>query len=214
MSTLKHYLREVRNAADEHLEARHGDDESSPTPQLHLPREEALTTIALVTIRLLEQELQSRNADDAGLQALQMHLKACRKALKSHRPAAAVGEGEHQKGLLKRRRAEDADSDGGVTATSSPATAQSNTAKSVELGQYSSTDAFGQNAEKRMKFARLMGGAKAAAIAAESAAQGGASHTHHNTHAKSSAEVRRMNENLEREFESAMTHKGKKGLGA
>ncbi|KPA81352.1 hypothetical protein ABB37_03738 [Leptomonas pyrrhocoris] len=197
MSSLKDYIREVRDAAAEHLESRHRDDASSATQRVS--REEALASIALVTIRLLEQQLQSGTTDDAERKELQMHLKACRKALKSHPSSAS----------LKRSRAEYAQ--GETAASSSAAVSQSPRPKTVELGQYSATGAFGHNEEKRMKFARLMGGAKAAA-----AAGGGDSnsHPHHNTHAKNSAEVRRMNENLEREFESAMSHKGKKGLGA
>ncbi|KPI87351.1 hypothetical protein ABL78_3539 [Leptomonas seymouri] len=206
MSSLRDYLREVRDAATEHLEACHRDD--TPSVIQHLPREEALATIALVTIRLLEHQLQSHSTGDVERRELQMHLKACRKALKSHK-TTALAAGECNAVPLKRSRADNAE--GEIATSSSAAGVRGDKTKAVELGQYADTDAFGQNEEKRMKFARLMGGAKAAA-AAGSGASG--SHSHHNTHAKSSAEVRRMNENLEREFESAMTHKGKRGLGA
>lgn len=202
MSTLKDYLREVRDATAEHLEARHrADDASAATHQL--PREDALATIALVTIRLLEQQLSQSHEEGADLQ---MQLKACRRALKAHTssssssPSAAHGE--------KRSRSE-------ATATAASATPRDKDASSaVELGQYASTDAFNNNSEKRLKFARLMGGAKATtAASAESSGSGAQAHTH-NTHAKNSAEVRRMNESLESQFEAAMSHKGKKGLGA
>lgn len=213
MSTLKDYVREVRDAAVEHLEARHRDTAASAATQ-HLPREEALATIALVTIRLLEQQLQSHATDGAAQAELQAHLKACRKALKSHKSPSSAAEvaTEGNAASLKRSRAEETNGKI-VTASSSASAASGDPATSVELGQYSTTNVFGQNMEKRLKFARLMGGAKAATAAAENCSSNG-SRLHHNTHAKSGAEVRRMNDNLEREFESAMAHKGKKGLGA
>lgn len=209
MSTLKEYLREVRDATAEHLEARHRDDASAVTQ--HLPREEALATIALVAIRLLEQQLQSRPANETEHRELQTQLKACRRALKSHQPPSSTAEEAHTTYTGKRSRAEDA---GEASSMAASAPLHDDTSKSVELGQYATTDAFSQNAEKRLKFARLMGGAKATSGAASRSSGGQLQHPHHNTHAKNSAEVRDMNERLAKEFESAMSHKGKKGLGA
>eukprot|EP00796_Vickermania_ingenoplastis_P008196 gene8196-5722_t len=75
----------------------------------------------------------------------------------------------------------------------------------LDLGQYASAQdgLFDGNAGKKNKFARLMGGGKAAA--------GQQSHT---TLAASSADVKKINADLEREFNYALQHKNKKGLGA
>ncbi|CAC9551250.1 conserved hypothetical protein [Leishmania infantum JPCM5] len=209
MTSFKDCLREVREAATEHLEGCRGGDTEKALQ--HIPREEALTTISLVAIRLLEQELQKRGAcDDASQNELHSKLKACRKALKSHSARSAAGdEGTSDK---KRRRTEDSTEEP-TSSSSSRGTAtadRSGTSKLIELGQYASSDAFDENEQKRMKFARLMGGAKVAAQ--EKGGAGG--HSRHNTFAASNAELKRMNANLESQFESAMSHKGKKGLGA
>ncbi|CBZ26201.1 conserved hypothetical protein [Leishmania mexicana MHOM/GT/2001/U1103] len=209
MTSFKDCLREVREAATEHLEGCRGGDTEKALQ--HIPREEALTTISLVAIRLLEQELQKRGADnDASQHELHAQLKACRKALKSHSARSAAGdEGASDK---KRRRTEES-TEAPTFSSSSHGTAtadRSGTSKSIELGQYASSNAFDQNEQKRMKFARLMGGAKL--TAQEKGSAGG--HSRHNTFAASNVELKRMNANLESQFESAISHKGKKGLGA
>lgn len=208
MTSFKDCLREVREAATEHLEGYRGGDTEKALQ--HIPREEALTTISLVAIRLLEQELQKRGAgNDASQHELHAQLRACRKALKSHSARSAAGdEGTSDK---KRRRTEESTEAPTSSSYRGSATAdRSGTSNSIELGQYASSDAFDQNEQKRMKFARLMGGAKVAA----QGTGGAGGHSRHNTFAASNAELKRMNANLESQFESAMSHKGKKGLGA
>lgn len=215
MTSLKECMREVRDAAVEQLESSHGAEAESKAQ--NLSREEALATVALVTIRLLESELQQHrdgDAAEAAIHALQVQLKACRKALKCHVvSAAAAAESSEAPPHAKRARGEK--SSHGTSATAAPARSggpsPDGTSKSdVDLGQYASTDAFNQNEQKRLKFARLMGGAKAGAVHSA----GASAASHHNTFAANNAEVQRMNANLESQFESAMTHKGKKGLGA
>ncbi|KAK7197920.1 Small acidic protein family [Novymonas esmeraldas] len=220
MSSVKDCLREVRVAAAEHLEACHGGGNGGTDAAARpLPRGEALAAVATAAIRLLEQELLTDGTDED--HELRAHLKACRRALRTHRTYSGsrhVDDGVQDR---KRRRPSEKEEEeerptSAVVAASpisgSRASGSATAATPVELGQYASADAFGQNEQKRMKFARLMGGAKAAAAAA-AGETGGRAH-HHNTLAASTAEVTRMNANLESQFESAMSHKGKKGLGA
>ncbi|KAG5489509.1 hypothetical protein GH5_00382 [Leishmania sp. Ghana 2012 LV757] len=209
MSSFKDCLREVRETAMEHLERYRGGDPEKALQ--HTPREEALATISLISVRLLEQELKKcGSGDSASLHELHAHLKVCRKALRSFiARSAAGGEAASDK---KRRRTEE-DTEAPTPSSSSrgtPAAEQSRTSTPLHLGQYASSDAFDQNEQKRMKFARLMGGAKVAAQ--EHVSAGG--HAHHNTSVASKVELQRMNANLESQFDSAMSHKGKKGLGA
>ncbi|KAG5490236.1 hypothetical protein JKF63_00355 [Porcisia hertigi] len=210
MSTFKDCLREVRDAAREHVEASHGSDTGEAL--LGIPRKEALVTIALVAIQVLEQELQKGGADDdhASDVELQSHLKACRKALKSHRALHTAGDrGDSHKKRPRQGEATDVRMSSSAS-SGAAAESQSKTSKSIELGQYASSGVFDQNEQKRMKFARLMGGVKAAVQ--EKGGTGGQSH--HNTFVASNTELKRMNANLESQFVSAMSHKGKKGLGA
>ncbi|GET93437.1 hypothetical protein, conserved [Leishmania tarentolae] len=209
MVSFKDCLSEVREAATGHLEACCGINTDEALQSI--PREKALTSISLVAIRLLEQELQKCGTDEGASQhELYSQLKACRKALKSYSARSAAE--DKCVSDKKRRRAEEF-SEGSASLSSSRGTTaadRAGTSKSIELGQYASSDAFDQNEQKRMKFARLMGGAKVAAQE-----KGGADgSTRHSTLAASKAELKRMNANLESQFESAMSHKGKKGLGA
>lgn len=80
---------------------------------------------------------------------------------------------------------------------------------SLDLGQYASQKEglFGGNDAKKNKFARLMGGAKISR-------EGGEGPTHHAIEGKTSQEINQINENLAKEFDFALHHKAKKGLGA
>lgn len=85
------------------------------------------------------------------------------------------------------------------TATESNATIEK---KGLDLGQYAHTKVFAGNEKKTEKFARLMGGAHSS----------GQPH-HHATFAADSKTAERVNHELENQFQQAMQHKGKKGLG-
>jgi hypothetical protein len=72
----------------------------------------------------------------------------------------------------------------------------------LDLGQYSNTNVFHGDQHKASKFARLMGGGKKDA------------HHEHGTYAMAEDEAKRMQRQLEEQFNSAISHKGsKKGLG-
>eukprot|EP00388_Colpodella_angusta_P006360 GDKJ01018872.1.p1 GENE.GDKJ01018872.1~~GDKJ01018872.1.p1 ORF type:complete len:178 (-),score=23.80 GDKJ01018872.1:36-569(-) len=77
--------------------------------------------------------------------------------------------------------------------------------KHIDLGQYSHTAVFKGDEKKTEKFAKLMGGAK------ESNSTQLASHA---TYAPNSEVVSKITRDIENQFHSAVTHKGKKGLGA
>ena len=74
--------------------------------------------------------------------------------------------------------------------------------KGLDLGQYAHTEVFDGNAKKAEKFARLMGGAK------------GEPHKHHTTFAADSTTVKKVVHEIEDQFNTALQHKGKKGLGS
>lgn len=77
----------------------------------------------------------------------------------------------------------------------------------VDLGQYANQKdgLFGGNDAKKNKFARLMGGVK-------TLREGGEGPSHHAIEGKTPQEISRMNEDLAKEFDFAVHHKGKKGL--
>ncbi|KAG5464193.1 hypothetical protein LSCM1_00373 [Leishmania martiniquensis] len=209
MSSLKDCLREVRKAVTEHLEGYHGGGPEQALQQT--PREEVLAMISLISICLLEQELH-KCGDGGGtsLHEMQAPLKVCRKALKSFIARYAAGD-EGASDKKRRRTRQDTEAPTPLSASRGTPTAERpETSAPINLGQYASSDAFDQNKQKRMKFARLMGGAKVAAE--EKGSAGG--NLRHNTFVASKDELKRMSANLESQFQSAMSHKGKKGLGA
>lgn len=71
----------------------------------------------------------------------------------------------------------------------------------LDLGQYANTDVFDGNDKKASKFARLMGGAK------------GTSTSKHATYAMDSSSAKKVTSEIEEQFNAAVHHKGKKGLG-
>lgn len=81
----------------------------------------------------------------------------------------------------------------------------------LDLGQYVNQKdvLFGGNDAKKNKFARLMGGAKALKEGG-----GDKEFSHHDTVGKTSKEIKKINEDLEKEYDYAIHHKSKKGLGA
>jgi hypothetical protein len=94
-----------------------------------------------------------------------------------------------------------------VAASASPTEAQQKKTtvadadgKSLDLGQYS-TAGQGMSSKAAGKFARLMGGGKGGAAAA------------HATFAASAEEEERRQREIQTQFEAAVAHKGKKGLG-
>ncbi|CAD2212870.1 hypothetical protein AGDE_05383 [Angomonas deanei] len=92
-----------------------------------------------------------------------------------------------------------------TTVTSSDGKKRAREGENTYLGQYETTDAFDTNEKKKMKFSRLMGGAK---IAAEGR------YTTHDAVAQSKSVYAKMEKDLEEQYTSGLTHKGKKGLGA
>lgn len=83
---------------------------------------------------------------------------------------------------------------------------------SLDLGQYvNQKDAlFGGNDAKKNKFARLMGGA----MPLKKGSSAGGERSHHDTVGKTMQEINKMNEDLAKEYDFAVHHKSKKGLGA
>jgi hypothetical protein len=77
--------------------------------------------------------------------------------------------------------------------------------KGLDLGQYAHTKVFEGDNKKVEKFARLMGGKAAMSVEGQ--------HTHHNTFAPDSKTSKRITHEIEEQFNSALHHKGKKGLG-
>lgn len=71
----------------------------------------------------------------------------------------------------------------------------------LDLGQYAHTKVFEGDSKKVEKFARLMGGGKGEAA------------THHNTFAPDSKTSERITHEIAEQFNAAVNHKGKKGLG-
>jgi hypothetical protein len=91
----------------------------------------------------------------------------------------------------------------------------------VDLGQYSTAQAFDADERKRLRFARLMGAAKKQPrVEGDGGDDSGAdaighpAAQHHTTFALSERAQRQVESELEREFDAARTHRGKKGLGA
>lgn len=77
--------------------------------------------------------------------------------------------------------------------------------KGLDLGQYAHTKVFDGDSKKVEKFARLMGGKSVVSTEGH--------HTQHNTFAADSKTVKRITHEIEEQFNAAMQHKGKKGLG-
>jgi hypothetical protein len=77
--------------------------------------------------------------------------------------------------------------------------------KGLDLGQYAHTKVFDGDSKKVEKFARLMGGKSVVATEGH--------HTQHNTFAPDSKTSKRITHEIEEQFNAAMQHKGKKGLG-
>lgn len=78
--------------------------------------------------------------------------------------------------------------------------------KGLDLGQYAHTKVFDGDAKKAEKFARLMGGAKNTGAPP--------SPKLHATFAPSSDKVKKMELDIEGQFNLAVSHKAKKGLGS
>lgn len=130
------------------------------------------------------------SSDDSLPEDLVSELKSVRKLLKGTR--SQLSNDKEASAGDKRKR------DGAACTSSSE----------IDLGQYANQEGklFSGNDKKQEKFARLMGGKKAEHT--------GDSGLHHSTFAKSLDEVKKMNQDLEKEFTYALEHKGKKGLGA
>ncbi|CUG89811.1 Hypothetical protein, putative [Bodo saltans] len=77
--------------------------------------------------------------------------------------------------------------------------------KGLDLGQYAHTKVFDGDSKKVEKFARLMGGKSVVSTEGH--------HTQHNTFAADSKTTKRITHEIEEQFNAAMQHKGKKGLG-
>lgn len=139
--------------------------------------------------------------------------KAARKQLKPHLSRCIQSAIDSKTKSLKRsREAVDDDSsseseephasttrvgDGHKKPTSSPPST------SLSLGQYASAGAFKGDESKQAKFARLMGGAHSDVKGEQ-----------RNTQAADDKTITRINRDLENQYEFALNHKGKKGLGA
>lgn len=81
---------------------------------------------------------------------------------------------------------------------------QESVSSPAALGQYANAGVFTEDASKRAKFARLMGGTRSGRTAEEP----------RNTQAADHETVLRIHRDLANQYESALSHKGKKGLGA
>lgn len=152
-----------------------------------LTEKDALLLLAMATLRQLERVSE----DDCSAAA-----RSARRSLKPFVSAAAEsGSRRGSRGGSPKRPREEQEG------------AEQGNASSMDLGQYASAGVFDGNESKRAKFARLMGGAKTGSRPESRGSE-------HNTLAASTAQIKRINEDLETQFDSAMQHKGKKGLGA
>lgn len=75
-------------------------------------------------------------------------------------------------------------------------------AKGLDLGQYAHTEIFDGEVKKAEKFARLMGGGKV-----------GEHKTAHHTYAAPKEVLHKIGDDVEAQFNEALHHKGKRGLG-
>lgn len=82
----------------------------------------------------------------------------------------------------------------------------------ADLGQYAHTKVFSGDLKKTEKFARLMGGMKGGASASTKASPPN-SPSLHPTYAPSTDRLDKINKDIEKQYMSAIQHKGKKGLG-
>ncbi|RNF03439.1 uncharacterized protein Tco025E_08171 [Trypanosoma conorhini] len=129
--------------------------------------------------------LKAVEADAAGAANVVAAAREARRLLRPHLPRPQQPEAETAAAAAGRKRAR--------------ATAED--AEDADLGQYSHAHAFDGDARRRAKFARLMGGGKG-------------EESHHNTFAADASTVKRINGELEEQFNTALSHHGKKGLGA
>ncbi|CCW65671.1 unnamed protein product [Phytomonas sp. EM1] len=99
-----------------------------------------------------------------------------------------------------------------------------------DMGQYATANAFDGDAAKQAKFSRLMGGAKKRPVDGDPSDRVGSSHrpisssppppshplnaTLHPTKAADAQTMKRIQHDLEVQFDVSVHHKGKKGLGA
>ncbi|KEG08176.1 hypothetical protein DQ04_07831040 [Trypanosoma grayi] len=147
-------------------------------------RQDGLLLFAVAALKELEAEALSSSSTSEVAAAA----KSARHALRSYLPRPQQETG----GGAKRDRG-DAHGDDQIHNTSNE--------DNVDLGQYAHTSVFDGNERKRAKFARLMGGGKSEV-------------SHHDTFAADANTLKRINGNLEEQFNTAITRHGKKGLGA
>lgn len=221
MSTFKASVSEVKQEAADYLAAlvagiQGGTHEAEDHQQGlgQVTREETVLSVAVVALRILEG--QSHRSEEEK-KVLAMSLKQCRRQLKtslhqhestqsSETRTSPSSSHEKQSGVKRTRD----DTPHATSPHGSQQTGRRDGAvdtSAVDLGQYANAHAFDDNEKKRMKFARLMGGAKAGHLPSNGAER-------HNTIAANAKAVKTMNRDLEAQFETAMHHKGKKGLGA
>lgn len=163
--------------------------------------------VKAATSELLGDDSTSITSDAEGLLLIAMAaVRECQGSLSgSSESSAASDELKGVRKTLKRLRQEllSASTSQATTGPSSSKRLRTEDEEDASLGQYAGqkSDLFGGNNAKQDKFARLMGGGKSKTAA-------------HNTFAASSSEIKKINANLEREFQNALQHKARKGLGA
>ncbi|KAG8344785.1 putative Small acidic protein family [Trypanosoma vivax] len=183
MVSLKTVARELRMAAADLAESR------GMSPEELTSRDEALLFLAVTLLKELEA---SSSSDEVG--------RAAREARQTFRPwLPRLNQGKGSpcgdlRPVEKRERQEnpiDMPSDNAWLGNGG----------GTDLGQYAKTPVFTDNAKKRAKFSRLMGGSKH-------------EQSHHNTFAADEITLRQINSELEEQFNTAVLRSGKKGLGA
>ncbi|RNE98617.1 hypothetical protein TraAM80_08687 [Trypanosoma rangeli] len=147
-------------------------------------RSDALLLLAAAALKCVEAEATSSSPDVFAA------AREARRLLRPHLPRLqqpAVVEATGERAGSKRGRV-----------TAAPGDTE---AGGGDLGQYSNTHAFDGDTKRRAKFTRLMGGRRG-------------EESHHNTFAADDSTLKRINDDLEEQFNTALSRHGKKGLGA
>ncbi|CBH18000.1 hypothetical protein, conserved [Trypanosoma brucei gambiense DAL972] len=187
MSSLKSVARELREFAVGLADSRGVQSEELTS------RQDALLLLALSALK--ELETSGSPAD------LAQAAKSARRLLRVFLPHPVVEKGQsleyeqQDSERPSRKRERESKDDTGK------AEKEESDNVSVDLGQYAKAHVFDDNAKKRDKFARLMGGRRNEG-------------SHHNTFAPDKTTIKRINGELEEQFNNALVRSGRKGLGA
>nr|CCC95574.1 unnamed protein product [Trypanosoma congolense IL3000] len=188
MSSLKSVAKELRETVT-NLAISRGLD-----PDEEFTRHDACVLLAVAALKQLEKSSVAEDLTDTA--------RSARRALRAFVPSAAdpqrhdQEEGQQKSSRRDHKRGrEDEANNGGCVGGNKDDDAN------ICLGQYAKAHVFDDDVKKRTKFARLMGGVRG-------------EKTSHSTFAPDVGTIKRINGELEEQFNSALVRAGKKGLGA